>query len=140
MKKIGERIRDVRNHFRLNKKQFADELRISATHAGAIESGKSEPSEMLIKLICLNFGVNEPWLVTGEGDMTINAPKQIPAFQSDLIDALQDPSIEKVVLLLKELGHEETVKEVRNLEDKKRLRELEKKVKEMQQLLGNNAS
>ena len=34
-----------------------------------LESGRNAPSEQTIKLICFEFGINENWLRTGEGEM-----------------------------------------------------------------------
>ena len=66
---INERINKLRSINSLNQKEFSEKLGISRSHLSEIESGKSLPSEMLLRLLCLTFNVNPNWLLTGEGEM-----------------------------------------------------------------------
>jgi transcriptional regulator with XRE-family HTH domain len=72
---LGERIKSVRKECRLSQKEFGARINISDGHLSAIEKNKDKPSDRLIDLICINFGINEEWLRTGKGDKFIATPK-----------------------------------------------------------------
>lgn len=63
------RIKDLRKHFNLTQQEFADRLGVKRTTIATYESGRNEPIDAVISLICREFNVNEMWLRTGEGDM-----------------------------------------------------------------------
>ena len=65
---LRHRIKEIRDYFNLNKKEFAERLGISPAYITDIESGKKEKvSKMLAKLISCEFGVNLNWIEKGEG-------------------------------------------------------------------------
>lgn len=59
----------MRKEFGLSQAKFASRIRVSPAAIGNIESGNSNPSNMMILNICREFGVSENWLRTGEGKM-----------------------------------------------------------------------
>ncbi len=67
---IGERIRAIRKDANLAQKEFGARLAITQSHISGIELGKFAPSDSLLRLICLEYGVNEGWLKNGIGDKT----------------------------------------------------------------------
>ena len=66
---MKERIRKVREHFGLSMEKFGSRIGIGKTSVSLLESGKNNPSTQTVALICREFGVNEQWLRTGEGEM-----------------------------------------------------------------------
>lgn len=66
---MKERIREVREHFGLSMEKFGARICIGKTSISLLESGKNNPSVQTVALICREFGVNEHWLRTGEGEM-----------------------------------------------------------------------
>ena len=66
---IGERIRQVRKFKDLTQKKFADSLGMKQNTVATYEMGRTNPSDPAIKSICREFGVNEEWLRSGEGEM-----------------------------------------------------------------------
>ncbi len=68
---IGERILRLRKYLGLTQAGFAEELKVNRSHIGHIENKTGTPSEMLISLISLKFGVSVSWLKTGQGEMFI---------------------------------------------------------------------
>jgi len=64
---MNERIKQVRKKRNLNQEDFGARIGITKSSVSLLESGKNNPSEQTIKLICTEFGVNEVWLRTGEG-------------------------------------------------------------------------
>lgn len=66
---IGERIKEIRTLEGLTQQEFADKLGVSRPNITNYESGRREPVDAMIALICQKFKVNEIWLRTGEGEM-----------------------------------------------------------------------
>lgn len=66
---MKERIREVREHFGLSMEKFGARIGIGKTSISLLESGKNNPSVQTVALICREFGVNEHWLRTGDGEM-----------------------------------------------------------------------
>ena len=67
--KISRRIGEIRKTLGLTQQKFAEDLKISQTHASAFERNTRTIHERIIKMICFTYGVNENWLKTGKGEM-----------------------------------------------------------------------
>ena len=65
---MKDRIREVREHFGLSMEKFGSRIGIGKASISLLESGKNNPSVQTITLICREFGVNEQWIRTGEGE------------------------------------------------------------------------
>lgn len=72
MQKLSERIKIIRNSAKLTQSQFGEKLSVSASYVSRLESGKEQPTKMLLKLIALTFNVSTDWLENGVGDITVN--------------------------------------------------------------------
>lgn len=68
---INDRIKVLRKHLGLNQTDFGEKVGIAQGHMTNIETGRREVTEKSIKVICLQFNVNEEWLRTGEGEMFV---------------------------------------------------------------------
>lgn len=66
---LGERIKKVRKALDLTQQQFADRLCIKRNTVATYETGKSNPSDAAVILICKTLNVSEEWLRTGYGEM-----------------------------------------------------------------------
>ena len=66
---MNERIKQIRKIFGLSQEAFGHRIEISKTSVSRLESGINNPSKQTIKLICREYGINEIWLRTGEGEM-----------------------------------------------------------------------
>ncbi len=64
---IGERIKYIRNINKLKQTEFCERVCITQSYLSRIESGKENPTDMLIKLISFEFNVSLAWL-SGETD------------------------------------------------------------------------
>lgn len=64
----GERIKEIRKELKLTQKQFSARIGISYGHLSNIENNKDYPSSTIIRLISVEFHVNEEWIKTGQGD------------------------------------------------------------------------
>ena len=79
---INLRIKKLRKVLDLTQQAFADRLGISRGNIATYETREGSPGNSVIALICREFGVNEAWLRTGEGEMFIKrtANDEISAF------------------------------------------------------------
>ena len=64
---IGNRLKNVREYFSLNQRDFSEKIGISQPGLAMFEKEDRELKNIHIKRICDEFGVNEVWLRTGEG-------------------------------------------------------------------------
>ena len=62
------RINKIVKESGLTKTDFAKRIGLSQPHVSRICSGESAPSDRTIADICREFGCNEVWLRTGEGE------------------------------------------------------------------------
>ena len=71
---MNTRLKDLRTKYlkargiTLSQKDFADKIGLSENYIWMIEKGDRVPSERTISDICREFGVNEVWLRTGDGE------------------------------------------------------------------------
>ena len=78
---MKDRIRQVREALSLSRQEFAQKLGISVSSIESYEYGRRVPSGAQIELLCRKLGVNEGWMLTGEGEMFAPTP-------SSALDAL----------------------------------------------------
>ena len=65
---MKDRIEYIIKHTNSKKVDFAKRLNISQAFVSQMCSGAAKPSDRTIQDICREFGVNEVWLRTGEGE------------------------------------------------------------------------
>ena len=88
---MNNRIREVREHFKLTQTEFGERLGVSRDVIGNIEYNRlknPKQKEPIIKLICSTFGVNELWLRTGEGEMfqAMTEDEELAAYLGDVMN------------------------------------------------------
>lgn len=66
---MRNRIKELRKSLGLNQTEFAKKLGIAPNTISSYESGVCEPSTAILLSIVREFGCNETWLRTGEGEM-----------------------------------------------------------------------
>ncbi len=71
---IGDRMKKLRKALDLTQTAFAARIGSVQNTVTGYESGRRNPSAPVISLICREFGVNEEWLRTGNGEMFIPSP------------------------------------------------------------------
>ena len=65
---MNTRIAYIRKESNLTQQEFADRLGLTKNYVSLIETGGRKPSERTLSDICREFGCNEIWLKTGDGD------------------------------------------------------------------------
>ena len=66
---MHERIRNLRRILDLTQEKFAERIGIKRNTVATYESGRNEPVDSVVALICREFHVNEEWLRNGTGEM-----------------------------------------------------------------------
>lgn len=68
---MHERIKQLRKELDLTQQRFADRIGIKRNTIATYESGRNEPIDAVVSLICKEFNVNEDWLRYGTGSMFV---------------------------------------------------------------------
>lgn len=71
MDTIGKRVKKVRIDAGIKQGELGSEIGIAESYVSKIEIGAANPGRAVLKSICARFGVNEEWLLTGEGPQYI---------------------------------------------------------------------
>ena len=66
---MNERLKRLRRELNITQQEFADRIGIKRSTMATYESGRNEPIDAVISVICREFDVNEDWLKTGDGEM-----------------------------------------------------------------------
>ena len=84
---MNERIKQVRKAVGLKQAEFAEKIGIKPNTVTSYETGIRVPSDAIILSICREFGVNEIWLRTGEGEMfqKRSRDEELAAFFGDIL-------------------------------------------------------
>ena len=102
---ISKRIRHLRQTLDMSQIEFAKEIYISNGYIAELECEHRKVNDRIIHLISLNFGVNEKWLKTGEGEMFFNTPgeklQRMVSLYNELPPKFQDYVMMQIEQLLK---------------------------------------
>lgn len=66
---MKDRLKKLRKELDLTQQAFADKIGMKQNTIAQYEMGRTTPSDAIIFSICREFGVNEKWLRSGEGEM-----------------------------------------------------------------------
>lgn len=80
---MQERLKNIRKALNLTQGEFAERLGLAQNSIASYESGRRNPNDAIIKLICREFNVDYFWLTEGKGEMFVKLP-------SSLLDSLAD--------------------------------------------------
>jgi len=106
MDTIGDRIKQIRKEFLLTQDEFGSRVKVTNAHISKIENNNDCPSDMLIKLITIEFNINEEWLRDGVGEKHKKPPKGARDALNDniILKQTSDAYIEKYIKIIKALG------------------------------------
>jgi HTH-type transcriptional regulator/antitoxin PezA len=104
---MKERLKEIRKSNPNGKTQetFANYLEISKENISSYESGRRNPSDAFIKLVCEKCNVNEDWLRTGNGEMFMPETKdeQISKMLADVMKSEEGNFKKKLISALAQL-------------------------------------
>lgn len=66
---VANRIKSMRKELGYSQKLLGEKLGTSRDVINNLENGRVEPTELIIKSICNQFGISYDWLKNGKGDM-----------------------------------------------------------------------
>jgi len=78
----SEKLKIIRRELDLKQGDFAERISTTQGHISDIENGRKMLSDRTIKLICLEFGINEEWLRNGQGEMFAKIPQEDEYFKA----------------------------------------------------------
>ena len=86
------RIKKLRKALSLTQQEFAERIGSVQNTITGYETGRRGPSNQVVTLICREFGVNEAWLRTGEGEMFMPKSRtdEISAFVGNILQGESD--------------------------------------------------
>ena len=69
---VGERIKQIRKTKKITQKEMSDRVCVTQSYISRVETDKEIPTDMLMKLISLEFNVSYDWLKWGKGEIDIS--------------------------------------------------------------------
>ena len=87
---INERIKKIRNHYKLSQASFANRLGVSRGVIQNIDDKVTTPKPLIINLICKEFPIDPYWLETGDGDNMFLPEGKDDLIQNFLMDVLSE--------------------------------------------------
>lgn len=106
---MNERIKKVRKALDLTQQEFAERIGIKRNTVANYETGRNEPIDAVIALICREFNVSEEWLRTGEGEMFVQLSRdgEIAAFVGKALSGESDTFKKRFIAALSQLDEPE---------------------------------
>lgn len=68
---MKDRLRQLRKELGLTQREFSEKIGIKPNTFSQYESGRNEPIDAVLQLICEKFNVREEWLRNGSGEMFV---------------------------------------------------------------------
>lgn len=106
---MKERIKELRNALGMTQQQLADALSIKRNTIAKYETGRGDPIDAVVSLICTKFNVNEAWLRHGTPPMFRESIRddQIKTFFDKVMQGESDDFRRRLVSVLSRLGENE---------------------------------
>ncbi|MCL2035995.1 MAG: helix-turn-helix domain-containing protein [Oscillospiraceae bacterium] len=95
---LRKRFKEVRATLGLTQRRFASRIAVSTSYVTGMERGNKKISERTIRQLSREFGINEHWLVTGEGEMYSGDDDD--SYQAELVSLFRSlhPQCQEVAL------------------------------------------
>ncbi len=98
---INERVKYLRKIILKKTQQaFSEEIKISRSNLGNIETGEVAVTERVLSSICEKFNVNEEWLRTGKGEVYKKIEDETAAIVSELLEK-ENPFYDMILKIMK---------------------------------------
>ena len=115
---INERLKQVREYYGLNMRDFAERLGMSHGAISLLETGKRNLTSQFISSVCREFGISEEWLRTGEGEMMrpLEREEEIAKLASKMLDEVE-PSIRNAFIRAVMATNNETLQALKDFSE-----------------------
>ena len=102
---MNERLKKLRKDLDMTQQEFAEKIGIKRNTIATYESGRNEPIDAVISLICTKFNVSETWLRTGKGEMfiTLTRDEEISQFVGKVLSDESDTFKKRFISMLSAL-------------------------------------
>lgn len=70
---VGGRVAFLRQRLGMSQRVFGERVGRSVGYINRLENGKAEVNSVVVSAICSAFGVDENWLLTGEGKLEVES-------------------------------------------------------------------
>ena len=89
---MNERLKELRLYLGITLEAFGGKIGLTRSAIGHLEKGTRNLTDQTIKSICREFGVDEHWLRTGEGEMfrPVSVDESIASFIGDTLSGDDD--------------------------------------------------
>lgn len=106
---MNNRIRMLRETLNMTRAAFGERIGVSGDVINNIERGRVDAKEHIIKLLCLEFNVNDSWLRDGTGDMFVKLDRssEIEKRLSEILADSSDSFKKRFIELMLKLNEEE---------------------------------
>ena len=106
---MNERIKELRKYLHLTQDEFGEKLGIKKSAVSKIEKGENGATDQMIKLMVKEFGVNENWIRTGEGEMfpEFDRADAIAKLADDIMTEVPDSFKSRLVTALAQMTDEQ---------------------------------
>lgn len=101
---MNNRIKKVRNTVGLTQTEFGTRIGVKGNTVTGYETGLRNPSGAIILSMCREFGVNEDWLRTGNGEMFKESPlrNEVGYYVEELLEDFKDnPFYDMIIEMMK---------------------------------------
>lgn len=99
---MNERLKKLRKTLDLTQREFGERIGVKGNTIAQYESGRNEPIDAVLSLVCREFNVSENWLRTGEGNMFIELTRdeEIANFVGDVLKDENESFKKKFISML----------------------------------------
>lgn len=106
---MKDRIRKIRKDNGLTQVEFGERIGVKGNTITNYENGLRNPTDAVLLSICREFGVNEEWLRTGKGDMTIKRTRnqEILDYANEVMDLPNDNIQKRLIEALMKLDSDD---------------------------------
>jgi transcriptional regulator with XRE-family HTH domain len=106
MKKINDRLKEIRTTLGISQREFSKRIYISQSFYGELELGNQVINDRIIHLVSTIFNVNKEWLKFGKGEIFSSTPPDVKLerlieIYNNLDEQLQDYLLLQSDVLLK---------------------------------------
>lgn len=106
---MKDRIKAIRKALKLTQAEFGASIGVKGNTITNYETGLRMPSDAVILSICREFGVNETWLRTGEGEMFVKKSRddEIAGFVGEVLSEETPTFKKRLISVLARLSEDE---------------------------------